>query len=190
MAFALKLDDSLRQRESQAQSELQAGDGLELILSRYLLAVEAEADDYILTSILLVDGPQLRHGAAPTLPPAYCEAIDGLEYGPSAGSCGTAAHFGRPVYVTDIANDPFWADYKDLALEHGLKACWSTPIFDDAKNVIGTFAIYHLTTRGPTEEEIESIKMITDHVARAITWSRQAGQLLLQKKTKPQLRSV
>ena len=177
MAFALQLQDSLRLRESQAPSEFKKGDGLEQVLGRYLLAVEAEADDFILTSILLVDGPRLRHGAAPTLPAEYCAAIDGLEYGPSAGSCGTAAHFGRPVYVTDIATDPFWADYKDLALKHGLRACWSTPIFDSQRKVIGTFAIYHLNKGAPTKDEIDAIATITDHVARAISWSREAGGL-------------
>ena len=177
MAFAVQLKESLRLRESQYQSEFQAGDALEAILGRYLLAVEAEADSFILTSILLVDGDRLRHGAAPSLPAEYCQAIDGLQYGPSAGSCGTAAHYGRPIYVTDIANDAFWEDYKDLALKHGLRACWSTPIFDGQRNVLGTFAIYHLTTRGPTEEEIDAIRDITGHVARAILWSREAQDL-------------
>ena len=177
MAFALQLQDSLRHRESQVQSEFRSGDALGLILQRYLLAVEAEADDYILTSILLVDGKILRHGAAPSLPDAYCQAIDGLEHGPAEGSCGTAAHFGRPIYVTDIDTDPFWAKYRHLALEHGLRACWSTPIFDDERNVIGTFAIYHLTPRGPTQDEIDAIQTITDSVARTIIWSRSAQDL-------------
>lgn len=181
MAFAVQLKESLRHRESQAQSELQAGDGLESILGRYLLAVEAEADDFILTSILLVEGDHLRHGAAPSLPADYSQAIDGLKYGPSAGSCGTAAHFGRPIYVTDIANDAFWEDYKHLALQHGLRACWSTPIFDDDRNILGTFAIYHLTTRGPSDEEIEAIQDITEHVARAIAWSKSARDLLRER---------
>jgi len=37
------------------------------------------------------------------------------------------AYLGRPVYVTDIATDPLWAAYKDYALPHGLRSCWSTP---------------------------------------------------------------
>jgi GAF domain-containing protein len=172
MAFALQLHDSLRLRESQVPSEFENGDALGLILTRYLLSVESEADSYILTSILLLDGTHLRHGAAPTLPAAYCAAIDGAEIGPCAGSCGTAAFRARPIYVTDIATDPLWADFRDFALPHGLRACWSTPIFDDQKAVLGTFAIYHLTARGPTKDEIAAIETITDHVSRAITWSR------------------
>src|SRR5262245_5549849 len=123
MAFALQLQESIRHRESQVQSEFQSGDGLGLILSRYLRPVEAEADSYILTSILLLDGTTLRHGAAPTLPQTYVEAIDGAQIGDCAGSCGTAAFRGRPVYVSDIATDPLWADYRELALPHGLRAC-------------------------------------------------------------------
>jgi len=171
MGFALQLRDSLQLRESQVPVEFANGDSLGVVLTRDLLAVEAAADTDMLTSILLLDGRQLRHGAAPNRPPAYCAAIDGADIGPKAGSCGTAAFSGRSVYVTDIANDPIWADYRDLALAHGLRACWSTPIFDDQGAVIGTFAIYHLTPRAPISDEIEAIQTITDHVARAIMWS-------------------
>jgi len=181
MPFALQLEESLRQRESKVPSEFEQGDALGLILKRYLLSVEAEADSFILTSILLLDGTHLRHGAAPTLPAAYCEAINGSEIGPSAGSCGTAAYLGRPVYVTDIATDPLWADYRDIALPHGLRACWSTPIFDEGHEVLGTFAIYHLATGAPTAEEIAAISTITEHVSRAILWSRSAQDMLRER---------
>jgi len=177
MAFAHQLQDRLRLRESEVRAEFDQGDALGLILTRYLLAVEAETDSYILTSILLLDGDRLRTGAAPTLPPDYCAAIDGSEIGPRAGSCGTAAFSALPVYVTDIATDPLWADFKQLALPHGLRACWSTPIFDDQAAVLGTFAVYHLTPRAPTADEIKAIRTITDHVSRAITWSRSAKDL-------------
>ena len=185
MAFALQLQETLAHRESQVPVEFENGDGLGVILSRYLLSVEASTDSFILTSILLLDGTHLRHGAAPHLPPAYCAVIDGAEIGPCAGSCGTAAFTGRPVYVTDIATDPLWANYRDLALPHGLKACWSTPIFDDQQNVLGTFAIYHVTPCGPAAEEIDAIRTITEHVARAIMWSRSAKDLQSGAATPP-----
>jgi transcriptional regulator with GAF, ATPase, and Fis domain len=95
-------------------------------------------------SILLLDkdGVHLRHGAAPSLPAEYTAAIDGVAIGPSVGSCGTAAYCKDAVYVEDIATDPRWADYKAVALPHGLHACWSTPIFDAQRQVLGTFAMY------------------------------------------------
>ena len=174
MSFALRLQDSLRDRQSRVADEFAVGETLETVLERHLLAVEASADTELLTSILLLDesGTRILHGAAPSLPKSYCEAIHGAEIGPNAGSCGTAAFTGRAIYVTDVATDPLWDDYRHLALPHGLRACWSTPITDLAGRVIGTFAIYHLTPRSPTPGEVESIRLITDHVAQAIMWSR------------------
>ena len=174
MTFALRLQDSLRDRHGRIAREFAAGETLETVLGRHLLAIEASANTELLTSILLLDetGTRILHGAAPSLPKAYCEAIHGAEIGPKAGSCGTAAYTGRATYVTNIATDPLWDEYRDLALPHGLRACWSTPIFDAAKKVIGTFAVYHLTPRSPTPGEVESIRLITDHVAEAIMWGR------------------
>ncbi len=96
-------------------------------------------------SVLLLDARTgtLRHGAAPRLPSAYREAIDGAHIGPRAGSCGTAAFERRAVTVEDIATDALWADYRAAALPHGLAACASVPIFDAQSDVLGTFAIYH-----------------------------------------------
>jgi GAF domain-containing protein len=152
--------------------------------------------DGILTSILLLDpeGRSLWHGAAPNLPPAYCEAIDGIKIGPNVGSCGTAAYFGRAVYVTDIASDPLWADFRHIALPHDLRACWSTPIRDPEGAVIGTFAVYHRTVSGPTRDEIEAIEMITKHVAQAILLSRGIQDVempvLRQDRARPSLKLV
>jgi GAF domain-containing protein len=172
MPFALKLKELLRFRENLLPAEFAKGEPLESVLDRHLLAVESTADSDMRTSILLLDGTTLRHGAGPSLPRAYRDAVDGSQIGPTAGSCGTAAFLGRPVYVSDIASDPLWEKYRDLALPHGLRACWSTPIRNSEDRLIGTFAIYHLRPRSPIMEEVESIRMITDHVARAIMWYR------------------
>jgi GAF domain-containing protein len=174
MSFAAGLRQALQLRQSDVVSELERGDSLEDILNRHLLTVEEMSDREILTSILLLspDGKHLTHGAAPSLPQPYREAIDGAEIGPSAGSCGTAAFLGRPVYVTDIATDPLWAAYREIALPHGLRSCWSTPIRHADGSVMGTFAIYHRTMSGPIREELNAIEIITDNVAQAITWAR------------------
>ncbi len=130
-------------------------------------------------SVLLLDpdGIHLRHGAAPSLPRAYMEAIDGASIGPNAGSCGTAAFLREQVIVTDIATDPRWTDYRDLALPHGLRACWSTPIFDAQQRVLGTFAIYFDSVRSPTDQHRRLIRVATDLAAVAIERDRAAQAL-------------
>ena len=176
MIFAAALRDSLQDRTTRVPAEFAKGEDLETVLDRHLRAVESMADTDLLTSILLLDSERkrLRHVAAPSLPQAYCQAIDGVEIGPNVGSCGTAMFLGRAIYVTDIATDPLWLDYRDLALLHGLRACWSTPIRDAQDKLLGSFAVYHLTPRSPTRQEVGAIAMITHHVARAIEWARDA----------------
>ncbi|HLG71934.1 MAG TPA: ATP-binding protein, partial [Chloroflexota bacterium] len=117
----------------------------------------------LLCSILLLDrdGQHLHQGAAPSLPPAYSEAIDGLAIGPCAGSCGTAAFRRERVIVQDIAADPLWNGYRELALPHGLRSCWSTPILSRAGQVLGTFAIYYREPRTPTDAELQLIDALT-----------------------------
>jgi GAF domain-containing protein len=176
MPFAARLRESLEIRGSQVRSEFTRGDSLEHVLDRHLLTVERMAGSEVITSILLLsaDGKRLSHGAAPNLPASYRQAIDGSEIGPCAGSCGTAAYFGRPVYVSDIATDPLWREYRHLALPHGLQSCWSTPIRSSYGSILGTFAIYHRVPGSPTREEIEAIDMINEHVADAILLARRS----------------
>jgi len=114
----------------------------------------------VICSVLLMDadGVHLRHGAAPSLPQAYCKAIDGVAIGASVGSCGTAAFTKQAVIARDIAHDPLWQDYKDLALAHGLRACWSIPILSTQGAVLGTFANYHLQPRSPQPLELQAIQ--------------------------------
>jgi hypothetical protein len=120
-------------------------------LERLVRVVEDISPSGALGSLLLLseDGRHLNHGAAPSLPVAYNERIDGMEIGSGQGSCGTAAFEKRPIYVADIARDPLWADFRDLAIEHRLRACWSTPIFGSNGAVLGTFAIYYGEPREP-----------------------------------------
>jgi diguanylate cyclase (GGDEF)-like protein len=105
----------------------------------------------VICSVLSVDHRGcLHHLASPSLPKEYAVAIDGVSIGPKAGSCGTAAYRGEPVVVTDIATDPLWDDFKSLALPLGLRACWSSPIKSSGGRVLGAFAFYFSTPRGPS----------------------------------------
>lgn len=88
------------------------------------------------------EGVHLRHGAAASLPGGYNTAIGGIAIGPGVGSCGTAAAANAPVYVSDIAADPLWADFWDVAEANSLRACWSTPIRDAEAGSLGTFGTY------------------------------------------------
>jgi signal transduction histidine kinase len=168
------MQESLLTGQVRVLEMLAQGKSLEQVLTGCLEFCEANSPD-MLTSILLLDpdGIHVRHGAAPSLPPEYIRLIDGQPIGPSAGSCGTAAFRKEQVIVEDIVSNPLWAAYKEAALPFGLRACWSTPIFDADRRVLGTFAIYYRKPCLPKQEHFHLIGIIT-HVAGIAIASRRA----------------
>jgi len=169
----LKRAESLTRLQNTALQMIAGGKPMKDTLEVLLDGLEAESPEMLVSILLLdADGAHLRHGAAPSLPAEYIQAIDGAAIGPKAGSCGTAAFRGSPVFVSDISDDPLWTDYKHLALPHGLRSCWSTPIVDEQKKVLGTFAIYHRTPGLPLDEDVRLIEVVTHTAATAILKDR------------------
>ena len=140
------------------------------VLDGMARSIEEITSQEVLVSVLLADpdGAHLRHGAAPSLPDFYNEAIDGIATGEGVGSCGTAAHRREPVIVTDIATDPFWDDFRGLADRAGLAACWSTPILARDGSLLGTFAMYHPVPRVPQESDFALARVFAGTAALAI----------------------
>lgn len=165
-----ELDAAWRQRVQQVYLQAIA-DGQSLVgtLESLLEAFEARHAGSI-GSILRVDqsARTIHHAAGESLPPAYREAIEGVEIGPCVGSCGTAAFRGERVVVGDIATDPLWRDYAAVALQHGLRACWSTPVRDAAQRVQATFAIYYREPRLPSRSELADIDALVKLVGLAM----------------------
>ncbi|WP_027799926.1 putative bifunctional diguanylate cyclase/phosphodiesterase [Paraburkholderia dilworthii] len=130
-------------------------------------------------SILLLDddGVHVKMGGAPSLPRSFSAAIDGVPIGPQAGSCGTAMYERRLVVVEDIETDPLWADFRALALPHGLRACWSVPFENDAGTVLGAFAVYHREPRRPTAQEETMLRDISRSVGLAVHQDAMAQRL-------------
>jgi PAS domain S-box-containing protein len=118
------------------------------------------------------DGERLRKGIAPSFPPDFMTAVDGVNIGPRVGSCGTAAYRKETVIVSDINTDPLWADYRELALAYGLQAGWSTPILSAQETVLGTFAIYSRVPRSPRPQERKLLEQFAHIASVAIEHTR------------------
>ena len=145
------------------------------ILDQLVLFIEGHVDD-LLASVLLLDetGKTLRVASAPSLPPAFTEALDALPVGPQSGWCGAAAFLGETVVVEDVATDPLWDDYRALALRHGLRSCWSTPMVGSDGTVLGTMTLYGQRTHVPTPQEVELVETATYIAGIAIERDRAA----------------
>ncbi|WP_313621675.1 PAS domain S-box protein [Achromobacter sp.] len=147
-----------------------AGVPLPEVLEHVLHAIEAQSSVKLRAAIALVDetGTVLRHGAAPSLPDAFNAAVNRVPISPHTASWGAAAHSGSPVYVKDIATDPRWEAWRDLALAEGLRACWSTPIKAPDGRLLGVFSNYYESARLPSAHDIDAIALVTRSAALAI----------------------
>ena len=121
-----------------------------------------------LCGIVLVDpvNNRLKHGAAPSLPFSYNDSIHGRPVNIYSGPCAMAASLKEQVIAADVASDTRWDTYewRTLAMAHGLRACWSTPILSSDEKVLGTFAIYSREPGSPTAQHQHLIGQIT-HLA-------------------------
>ncbi|MFO1078543.1 MAG: MASE1 domain-containing protein [Planctomycetota bacterium] len=128
-------------------------------------------------SLLLLHGQRLHHGWAPSLPPEYSAAIEGIMIGPDVGSCGAAVFTNRVVVAADTLEHANWARYRDLVQKHGLRACWSVPVRAPGGSVVGAFAMYYAQPRAPAEFEIAFVERAAMLAGIAIDRSRREGLL-------------
>ena len=187
------LDGLLRERKQTEQSKHE-GDLTEYQRSESLLAGEKRILEIISTSssqdggltelvefvesqsdgaycsIQLIDdnGSRLWNGAAISLPDDFVRAIDGIEIGPAAGACGTAAFLNETVIVSDIGNDPRCTSVRELALTHELSACSSSPIQSASGKVLGTIAMYFTKRQSPSAFQMSLIDRAIPLAAIAI----------------------
>ena len=172
-----KRAEILLERQNSILEMISRKTALPEVLTQICHLVENQSDQ-MYCSVHLLEGTVLRNGAAPSLPDAYIQRLDGIPIGPCAGSCGTAAYRKEPVIVADIATDPLWERGRRLALKHELRACWSTPIRSSRDTVLGTFAMYYPRPRTPDSESYKLIDIATNLAGIAIEQRR--GEEALQ----------
>jgi PAS domain S-box-containing protein len=168
-----KRAEAIAGRHGEILERIAAGAPLEAILDATVRLFEDFHPGSVCSVLLLDDdGLHLRHGAAPGLPPAWVRSVDGQEIGPGAGSCGAAAFYRETVVVTNIETDPLWLRFRELALAHNLRACWSIPVLSGNRKVLGTFAAYYHQPGAPQEGEIETLASCAHLVSVAIERDR------------------
>ena len=168
-----KRQDDLRRGHARPLDMVARSRPLDQVLHALVALVEEELDDLTAAVLLLEEGSErLRYVAALGLPEAYRAEIDGVDIGPRAGACGTAAWRREPVICSDVLNDPLWENVRHLPLQFGFRSCWSTPILSAENTVLGTFALYSNAVREPTQMEQEVMAMATDIAGIAIERTR------------------
>ncbi len=119
-------------------------------------------------SVMLIDpkGACLTLGAAPSLPAGFVTSIVGRPVNIDSGPCAMAAFLNEQVISANLRTETRWHSYAwcPMAMEHGLLACWSTPISSTAGKVLGVFAMYYNEPKEPTAQQQTLIDQFA-HVA-------------------------
>ena len=190
-----KRAESLVAAEKRSLEMIASGAPLTDILESLCDTIDAQASGIISTAMLIdPDGQRLWPAAGGRVPKEWAAAITPLTIGACVGSCGTAAFRRERVITRDIAIDPLWIDYRDLALSNGLRAAWSQPLLSKDKEMLGTFAMYYAEPRTPTESDLQLIEgagrvaVIAMEGERARTALKKASEEI--KKSEAQLRTI
>jgi PAS domain S-box-containing protein len=163
--------------ENRVLEMIAQGKALPLNLYALCQVIEEQAEGGMCsTSLLDEEKDTLYCVAAPGLPDDFKSVMDGLPIGPRQGSGGTAAFRREFVAVVDILTDSLWDDYRHLATAHGLRACWSAPIFSSRQRVIGTFDMYFKEPRSPNDRELALIAR-AKHIAGIATERYSGGSV-------------
>ncbi|BAY62991.1 two-component hybrid sensor and regulator [Calothrix brevissima NIES-22] len=170
--LAIAIQQATAYQQLQAQNaileRIAKAEPLTDILPDLLQAIEMQLDNAV-CSIMLHDGNgKLNFGISTQLLASYMQQINGLPIDEGIGCCGTAAFRREIVIVADIASDPLWQNYRDLALPQGLKACWSVPIVGSNGEILGVFGVYYRENRTPNLCECETVTQAANIASIAI----------------------
>jgi len=138
-------------------------------------------------SIFDAEANVLRHAAGRRMPPAYLATLDHIDVGPRNGSCAAAIFLQRQVIVAEISRDALWEHRRAVALDAGLRACWSTPIRSSDGRMLGTVALYFRQPRSPLRRDFELMSRLTALAAIAIERKRSEEAL---RRSEAQYRSL
>src|SRR5215470_11820153 len=177
-----KRAEALLAGEKQFLEMVARGDSRSDILEALCRLVESTADGCY-CSVVLVDpsGTRLEHGAAPSLPTSFITSIIGRPVNAESGPCAMAAYLNEQVIAADLTTETRWESYEwcPMAMAHGLRACWSTPISSSDGKVVGAFALYYDEPKRPTPFHQSLIARFT-HIA-SIAIERQRSQEALRQ---------
>jgi len=112
-------------------------------------------------SLFLVNGEVLRPYIIYNLPEEYVAGIGEVRVGSQC--CGRAVAAKKPWIVTDMLEDPLFAEGRDGAANSPIRAAFSVPVFE-GHTVIASLACHFTSPHTPTSVDIDR----NQHFARLI----------------------
>lgn len=175
---ARKRNETLLTSQKEVLELAASGGSLEDVFGLVARSAQRHSGEGSRAAVFVVDqdGRHLKFVATEGMAEAYTSAINRMEIGPNATSCGTAAFTGEGSIAADISTDPQWVQYQALASEHGIRACWSHPIRTLGGKVLGAIALYHRESCAPGPGDLDAVKLLSNTAAIVMERYRELGQ--------------
>jgi signal transduction histidine kinase len=169
-----KIAETFVWRQKDVLEQIVQGAPLADVLETLTLDLEQITERKLIAVVMMAEagGEQLRPVAGRRSPPGWNRVIDPLPVGPQETSSGAAAACKERVIVPDVMNSPHWEKHRVDAVKHGLRACWSTPIFSSKGGVLGTFDLYHGEPATPSDDELRFVDIVVRTAAIAVERAR------------------
>lgn len=84
-------------------------------------------------------------------------------------------HGGQTAICADVEIDPEWQSLGDPAAEHGLRACWMTPVFGAEGTLIATIGVFYSHRYEPTRRELVLVLVQTAASLVAVAVTRECS---------------
>jgi GAF domain-containing protein len=117
-----------------------------------------------LAAVLDDSSRHLQPAAFISLEENFIQAIDNLEVNPAAFSIESRWYAEQDDSIDHTLEILRAFGLRDLARQHGLNTCWSEPIRSSQDKILGVFAVFSASQRGPTPGELRTIQ-ISAHLA-------------------------
>ncbi|WP_397475773.1 EAL domain-containing protein [Pusillimonas sp.] len=188
--------EALGKQEAQWQKSLQRQKGhnkvlqmiaqnrpLDETLGTLIQINEAQIEDSLISILTLTaDGKRIHGCVAPSLPESYAEAMKQTRNDGETGTWSVAMSHASVTITTDTANDPSWESIQNLAISHGLRACWSHPILKADGKVSGALTVHNSQPGSPGIEDLQLSKMAAEIASMAIEHSHHHEALRFQSR--------
>lgn len=169
----LKCAQSLLAGEKVLLEMIADGSSMSDFLAAMCSIVDEISPDSLVTIGLIDDlDNTLHHTVTPNLPKSFADAIDNDALGPDAFPCAAAIEDGGTFSIIDIEADCRWPVYRELALKHGIRATFITPIRAPDGEPLGTFNLHAKQPGQATGQQKAIIEQFTHLIGVAVKRKR------------------
>ncbi len=165
--------------QSRILEEIANGVALPVILDSICREIELMVPGAISTVMKLNnDGCSLSLVAGPSALGEIRKAFEHLPIGVGNGSCGSAAFSGKGEFVENTYSDERWENIRDIAIQFGVKSCWSMPVIGINGKPIGTVAISQLEQGRPDEFQTQILESMSSLAGMAMQNDERRAKML------------